>query len=253
MPLHVRTGGRPGPGQVGVSCESCHGAAREWNDIHNKAGGDPQGATLKWGEGRQESAEQRAARLGAAQAKGMIHSSMIYDIATNCFGCHTVPNEKLVNTGKHKAGSDFDLVTWSQGEVRHNFLSSPGAPGNPTNRPAGEEQKRLRYVVGAMVDLEFSLRNLAGVQEKGGDFHKAMIDRVNTARAKIAAVLGAVEVPGLAAVVGTVPATVDESTSIDSGLPGKLGQATREFAGTSADLSAIDGQIPEDVKGTPYE
>ncbi len=237
----------------GVTCESCHGPGRQWNDLHNKVGGDPAGKTLQWGEGRQESAEQRAVRLGAAAAKGMIRSDMIYEIANNCFGCHTVPDEALVNTGKHKAGSDYDLVAWSQGEVRHNFLSSPGAPDNPTNRPASAEEKRVLYVVGAMVDLEHSLRNLAGVQEKGGDFHNAMISRVNAARKKVDAIVVAAGATQLAAAVKAVPATVDASTTVDAGLADKLGEATREFVKNTGDLSAIDSQIPTDYKGAAFE
>ena len=237
----------------GVSCESCHGAARKWNDIHNKVGGSAEGKTLQWGEGRQESAELRAVRLGAAADKGMIHSEMTYDIARNCFGCHTVPNETLVNTGKHKAGSDHDLVAWSQGEVRHNFLSSAGAPANPTNRAATAEQKRRLYVVGALVDLEVSLRNLAAVKQKDGDYHKAMIERVNAGRAKVDAILAAVEIPGLATAVKNVPGTVDAGTSIDAGVADQLGEATRQFAGEVRDLAVIDGQIPEETKGDAFE
>jgi hypothetical protein len=233
----------------GVSCESCHSPGLEWNDIHNKIGGDPAGQTLKWGAGKSESAEAKAARLDKAKAAGMIHSSMTYEIATNCFSCHTVPNEELVNKGGHKAGSDFDLVAWSQGEVRHNFVSSPGAPDSPTNRETTPEQKRRLYVVGAMVDLEVSLRNLSSVKEKGGEFHKAMVARVAVARKKVDSVLAAVADPGLSAALTEVPASVDESTMIDAGLADKLSSATRKFAASSADLSAIDGQLPKEFKG----
>ena len=237
----------------GVSCESCHGPGAEWNDIHNKAGGDTQAKTMRWGEGKAESREARAARIGAAAARGMIHSEMIYDIATNCFGCHTVPNETLVNKGKHKAGSEFDLVMWSQGQVRHNFLSSAGAPDNPTNRAASQDEKRYRYVVGAMVDLEFTLRNIADVKEKGGAFHKAMVERANRARAKIDAILNAVPIPVLSAAVKAVPAPVNETTAIGADLPEKLGAATRQFAKAPPALAAIDGQVPTTIIGDVYE
>ena len=41
-----------------------------------------------------------------------------------------MPHEQLVNVGGHVAGSEsFELVSWSQGLVRHNFLS-----GNGTNK-----------------------------------------------------------------------------------------------------------------------
>lgn len=237
----------------GITCESCHGAGKEWNDTHNKVGGDPAGTTLKWGDGRSEAPEAKEKRMTAARSHGMIDPTMTYEIAANCFRCHTVPNEKLVNQGKHTAGSDFDLVAWSQGEVRHNYLSSEGAPDNPTNRPATAGEKRRLYVVGTMVDLEISLRNLITASEKEGDFHKAMRERVQRARKKMDAILAAVELPGLQAAVSKVPGTVDGSTALEGDLPDVLAAATRKFAAATVDLSAMDSQIPSDVKGTVFE
>jgi hypothetical protein len=239
----------------GVSCESCHGAAAEWVNIHNKPNGDPNAKALAWGTGKNEPAAEKEARLKAAEAKGMISSKMIYDIATNCFGCHTVPDETLVNKGGHKAGSDFDLVAWSQGEVRHNFADSPGAPDHPTNRPATPEMLRRLYIVGAMVDLQFSLRNLAAVTQKGGDFDKAMIDRVNRIRAKVAAVLDKVQIPELADVLKLVPEKVDDTTAVPADLADKLADATKKFAATNdgKQLGAMDPLIPTKYMGTVFE
>ncbi len=229
----------------GVSCESCHGPARDWVDIHQRVGGTADGTALKWGDGKNEPSAQRAARLGAAAAAGMIHSEMIYEIAANCYGCHTVPNEALVNTGKHKAGSDFDLVAWSQGEIRHNFVSSSGAPAGPTNRPASKQQLRRLYVVGAMVDLEFSLRNLAAAKDTAGDYHAAMTTRVERARSKLQEIVAAVEIPELEAVMA----------SADSATPDQVGAATRDFVrnydGTT--LGAIDDRIPKAYRGIAYK
>lgn len=240
----------------GVSCESCHGPGQQWNDIHGKPGGDPGKPALVWGSGKSESKGQRAARLEAAKAKGMIHSEMIYEIATNCFGCHSVPNEELVNKGNHLAGSDFDLVAWSQGEIRHNFVSSAGAPDSPTNRPATPEQRRRLYVVGAAVDLEFTLRNLVNVSDKGGTYHKAMIGRANRALDKLAKIVAAAgdQLPGLATAVKSVP-TVDESTKIDIQLANAVGKAARKFAASQdgTKLAAIDSQIPTQVKGQAHK
>jgi len=239
----------------GVSCESCHAPGQPWNNIHNKVGGDPAAATLQWGTGKSESPEQRAKRLGAAQSHGMIHSQMIYEIARNCFSCHTVPDETLVNKGKHKAGSDFDLVAWSQGEIRHNFVSSEGAPDSPTNRPATAAERRRLYVVGAMVDLEISLRNLSRVTESGGEFHLAMIERVNRARAKVSAIVNASPFASIKAAVALVPELVDASTPISPDLVDKIGEAAKSFANGSdgSELGAIDGLIPTAVKGKVYE
>lgn len=245
--------GEPTP-KWGVSCESCHGGAKEWVNIHNKVGGNPSGNALKWGTAKDETPDQRLARLNAA--KGMMNTTMIYDIATNCYNCHTVPNEKLVNVGTHKAGTeDFDLVAYSQGEIRHNFASSPGAPDKPTNDLASPEQRRRLYIIGAMVDLELSLRNIAAVKEKGGAFHKAMLTRVANSRKKLDAIFKAKDIPLLSAAVAKVPATVDESTAVSDDLSKALGEASREFVKTNdgKDLGAIDSLIPTTYKGTPYK
>lgn len=239
----------------GVSCESCHGAASDWLVLHSKKGGDLSSDDLKWGTGKDQSAAMRTKRLQSAEAKGMINSEMIYDIARNCFGCHTVPNEAIVNEGGHKAGSDFDLVAWSQGENLHNFSSSAGAPDSPTNRPSTLEQRRRLYITGLMVDLETSLRNISRVQEQGGTYHIAMVERSNQARAKLDAVLDMVVISELSAALVMLPSSVDESTSISADLPGKLGQATQAFlaAHDGSSLVAVDGLMPSEYKGTAYQ
>lgn len=57
-------------------------------------------------------------------------------VAQSCLNCHTAPNEELVNKGGHNVGTlDFELVAWSQGKVRHNFVRSEGKTndGSPMN------------------------------------------------------------------------------------------------------------------------
>ena len=153
--------------------------------------------------------------------------------------------------GGHRAGSDFDLVAWTQGEVRHNFLSSDGAPANPWNRAAPPERRRMMYIVGALTDLEYSLRNLSNLKQKGGAFHLAMIERVNRLHEKVQRVLEIIDIPQLATALQLVPDPVTASTALDRTVPGRLGNATRLFVDEyrAADLSAIDDQIPATVKG----
>ena len=238
----------------GVSCESCHGPAKDWVNIHNRVGGDPNGAMLKWGDGKKETKSQRDARLSAAEAKGMITSRMTYELATKCLQCHTVPDERLVNKGKHRPGSEFEFVSWSQGEVRHNFVDSRGSPNDPANRRLTAPEKRRMYVVGVMVDLQLSLRNLAAATRKDGDFADAMADRVNAARGKLAGIAAVVRIPEVDAVMSAVPKDVEESTPIASDLPARVGEAGKRLAarydGTT--LAAIDKLIPTTVVGTPY-
>ncbi|MEX0611242.1 MAG: cytochrome c family protein [Pirellulales bacterium] len=141
---------------AGVSCESCHGGAADWLAIHADYGGAT--ATKET-----ESAEHRAKRLEESVARGMNNPHNIYLIARQCFDCHTVPNERLVNSGGHVAGSEeFELVAWSQGIVRHNFLRT----GGTTNGMPTPAELRVMYVVGVMTDLEYSLRAVAAATEK---------------------------------------------------------------------------------------
>jgi hypothetical protein len=110
-----------------------------------------------------ESAEHRQQRIDASVAAGMNNPANLYLIARQCLACHTTPDEKLVNVGGHTPGSrDFELVAWSQGIVRHNFLRTGGA----ANAMAGQGQLRVMYVVGVMADLEASLRATAQATTK---------------------------------------------------------------------------------------
>jgi hypothetical protein len=141
---------------AGVSCESCHGAAKDWINVHNDYGGT--GVTRA-----SESPEHRRQRLSQSISAGMRNPINVYLIAQSCYRCHTVPDEKLVNVGGHSAGSlDFELVSWSQGMIRHNFLASDGKQ----NVESSTERLRLMFVAGMIADLEFSLRATAAATEK---------------------------------------------------------------------------------------
>jgi hypothetical protein len=141
---------------AGVSCESCHGAARDWVELHADYGGA--GVTAAT-----ESPNHRRLRFEQSIAAGMNNPVNLYLVARQCLACHTSPDERLVNVGGHHAGSkEFELVAWSQGMVRHNFLRT----GGMANAPSTPEQLRVMYVVGVMADLEASLRATAAATEK---------------------------------------------------------------------------------------
>lgn len=141
---------------AGVSCESCHGGAKDWLAMHNDYGGP---AVTK----ADESAGHRESRIKASVAAGMNNPVNLYLVARQCLACHTTPDEELVNVGGHAAGSlEFELVSWSQGMVRHNFLRTNGTE-NATLSPA---QLRVMYVVGVMADLEASFRATAKATTK---------------------------------------------------------------------------------------
>ena len=155
---------------AGVSCESCHGAARDWLDIHNNYGGADHDT---------ETAAHQQQRIAQSTANGMLRpSDDLYAVAANCFECHTVPNEELVNVGGHTSGSAFDLIEWSDA-IRHNLLPAQWG-GGETNRAQTAERKRLMYVIGAALNYEYNLRAAAEATEKG-NYSQGMAKRVKKA------------------------------------------------------------------------
>lgn len=140
----------------GVSCESCHGAASDWLEVHHDYGSPEQTRET-------ETPEHRIERLKASVARGMRNPHNVYHMAQSCYRCHTVPDEELVNVGGHSAGSlEFEFVAWSQGTVRHNFLSTPEG----VNRPSSSERLLKMFACGLVADLEFSLRATAVATKK---------------------------------------------------------------------------------------
>jgi hypothetical protein len=222
---------------AGVSCESCHGAARDWVAIHNDYGGP--GVTKA-----AESADHRAKRVADSVAKGMNNPHNIYLIARQCYDCHTVPNEKLVNVGGHLIGStDFELVSWSQGMVRHNFLSS----GGTTNGTLTPDELRLMYVVGVMTDLEYSLRAVATATEKS-TFGQTSAKRAARMKKKLLEIQSKTHDPNIAAAldaVATVELRLGNSAAIVAAAD-EVGKAANDFAehADGKQLSALDPLIP---------
>ena len=158
----------------GISCESCHGAAKDWIAVHRDYGG------LQVRQ-ETETAEHKRWRREQSIAAGMNNPTNLYLIARNCYDCHTVPNEKLVNIGGHQAGSlDFELVAWSQGAVRHNFLRTHGQ----ANAVSETERLRVMYVVGVLTDIEYALRATATATQRG-KFAVVNANRVANMRQKL--------------------------------------------------------------------
>lgn len=155
---------------AGVSCESCHGAGRDWLEVHNNY----DGATHET-----ETAEHAAQRAQQSAANGMLRpSDNLYGVAANCFECHTVPSEELINKGRHPSGSKFELVEWS-GKIQHNYLQAQWS-NDETNRERTPERKRLLYTVGRLLDYEYSIRAVSEATQEGS-YAKAMERRVAAA------------------------------------------------------------------------
>lgn len=217
----------------GISCESCHNAGADWNKIHS-AKDDPD-------------------RLAKAEKLGMLRPANLYRVAANCFSCHTVPEEKLVNEAGHAAGGDFELVAWSQGEVRHNLQQSNGKK----NEEASPERKRVLYVVGRLLDFEFGLRGLAQATREG-PYAASMVKRIETAREKIAGIRQKIDLTDLGAILAAA-----EGVPLKSGNQERLVQAANRVAELSSRLAAgLDGAAlsgldpllpaPTEYKGKAY-
>jgi len=232
---------------AGIGCESCHGGAKDWNKIHSDYGG-------KDVKRDSEAPEHRTQRIAASRAAGMIQPSMLYDWANNCYSCHTVPEEKLVNVGGHTAGSKFELVTWTQGEIRHNVWYTD-AKSNPE---ASQEQKRLMLVVGQMLDLEHALRGVAKATERA-DYAVAMAGRAKAAAQRIKQISEAQttpEIDAVLAVAGSVELKLGNADQLTAAAD-KIGEQARALAANNdgSALAGLDGLIPgaDQYKGTPSQ
>ena len=170
----------------GVSCQSCHGPARDWIEIHNK-----------WGEGRNhdtETPEHKAKRIAEAKAAGMLRPSELYGVVANCYQCHTVPHEELVNKGEHPVGSSgFDFLNRVD-EIRHNFVHTQFNAADTSNRLDAPERRRVMFVVGRAVDLEFSVRAVASATVEG-TYSKSIVDRAGNAAVNLQLVTSVMPIP----------------------------------------------------------
>lgn len=220
---------------AGISCESCHGSGREWIKIHSGYSGKT---------AKTESKAEAQKRWQQAEAKGMIRPGSLYRLAKNCYSCHVVPNETLVNKGGHRAGSPFELLSWSQGEVRHTTWHSKGK----SNLPAKPDRKRMLYLVGLGVELETSLRAVAKATSRKV-YAFQMARRVDQARRRVAAAAKALpNVPEIARLVEYA-----YSTGLKIGNQGALNAAADNVSKVVSTISkkydggkltGIDGLMP---------
>lgn len=160
---------------LGISCESCHGAAKDWVAIHQHSSikdflsfdaGKIKDAdalakfndTKTKVKGLSDEAAFKALIHETTASLGMIKSTDTYNLIENCYQCHTVPDPKLINTTKHKAGSSFEILRFLTGDVLHHFagVNEKGAE----NKPLSIEKKRELFVAGKMLFVENALRAL---------------------------------------------------------------------------------------------
>jgi len=222
---------------AGVSCESCHGAAQDWVTLHSDYGGPTVAKAT-------ESDEHRRLRIDQSIAAGMNNPANLYLVARQCLACHTSPSERLVNVGGHAAGSsEFELVAWSQGKERHNFLRTGGA----SNAASNPERLRVMFIVGVLADLEASLRATAAASEKAA-FGVAAAQRAARQKRRLYEISQLVENPQLAAAMQAalgVRLKLNNREAIVAAAD-EIGKAAYEFAATAdgAALGAIDPLLP---------
>jgi hypothetical protein len=222
---------------AGVSCESCHGAGRDWIEMHADYGGPTITKTM-------ETPEHRAARIEKSIAAGMNNPANLYLVARQCLACHTSPNERLVNVGGHAAGTpEFELVAWSQGKVRHNFLQS----GGKVNAPSSPERLRVMYIVGVLADLEASLRATAAASEKA-NYGVTAAQRAARQKRRLYEISQLVENPHVAAAMKAalgVRLKLDNREALIAAA-NEISSQAYEFAATAdgATLAAIDPLLP---------
>jgi Cytochrome c554 and c-prime len=220
---------------AGITCESCHGAGKDWIKVHSGFSGKKENTETK--------AEEEA-RWKLAESKGMIRTRALYQLAKNCYGCHVVPEEDLVNKGGHRAGSDFELVSWSQGEVLHNTWYSKGKE----NVPASAARKRMLYLVGLGVELETALRAV-GKATARKPYAFEMARRADRARKDLAAAAKASpNVPEIAKMVefansaGLKLNNERPLTAAADGVARQLASITEKYDGST--LAGLDSMIP---------
>jgi hypothetical protein len=220
----------------GISCESCHGAGKDWIKVHSGFSGKKE---------QTESKAEEEARWKLADSKGMIRTGSLYLLAKNCYGCHVVPQEDLVNKGGHRAGSAFELVSWSQGEVLHNTWYSKGKD----NVPASAARKRMLYLVGLGVELETALRAV-GKATARKPYAFQMAKRADEARKQLAAAANAApSVPEIAKMVefaNSAGLKLNNERSLEAAADGVsrlLASVARKYDGST--MAGLDDMIPK--------
>ncbi len=226
---------------AGVSCESCHGAAKGWLDIHNDYGG-PNMTRLS------ESPAHRTQRLSASIRAGMRNPANVYLVAQSCLRCHTTADEQLVNVGGHSAGSlDFEFVSWSQGTIRHNFVRSDGK----ANAVSSPERLRVMFVAGMIAELEASLRATAVATQKA-TFGMTVAQRASRASKRLQSVAAKVDEPILQQilqVVGGVSLKLNNQAQLTAAAD-KIATLGYRFAATNngSNLTSLDQYVPKGRK-----
>ncbi|MEE2868133.1 MAG: hypothetical protein VYE69_23025, partial [Pseudomonadota bacterium] len=138
--------------------------------------------------------------------------------------------------GGHTPGSAFELVSWSQGEVRHNTWYNKGK----SNPEASIERKRMLFLVGRIVELETALIGVSKATEKK-DYAVKMAKRASNATKVMAS---------LAKLLPEAP-ELGEIQEIASGAKLKLNNQD-ELTDAAAKISVLGLKFADTYDGTTF-
>lgn len=218
---------------TGVSCESCHGAAQGWVHAHSDFGAEASNAA-------EENAVHRQARLQYCEQQGMVRLSSLYDLASNCYACHSIDDPEIIEVGGHPSGAGFELVSWSQGEVRHNFLHSEAGE----NQEASADRRAMAFVVGRGLELEYALKALE--KGSGASLESASL-RLEDALGGMVQIAQRVETPALKDLVTQMEGINTQANAPTRGLSKKVSGLVRRIEEElrELDLSSIFELLPD--------
>lgn len=226
----VRMGKKRPKAVAGVSCESCHGASRDWIKVHSEFSGK---------EKETESVAEAKARWVKSEAAGMIRPRNLYALAKSCYSCHATAHEDLVDVGGHPQGSEFELLSWTMGEVRHNVWYTE------SNDEATPERRRMLYLAGLSLTLETALKALSAVRAPEGEYATEMRARAIGARDKLAQASRALaHVSELKAMVDAAEPLATGAAELESSAAVVATQARSLLARDGSGMDAIDAMLP---------
>lgn len=177
---------------AGVSCESCHGAGKQWLDQHGSYGGE--GKTRL-----NEESAHRDARLASAFEVGMRGPTRLYELAARCYECHLIVDEELQAAG-HGIGAGFELSAALQGRVRHNFVRGDGQ-----NVTASTERMRVLYLLGLLLEVQFTFDALSALDVSSSSA-PVVIKRARQARVDLIEAAERIPLPAFEELLELLPA-----------------------------------------------
>jgi len=230
-----------------VGCESCHGPGVGYADIHWRYGDGVRKA-------EDETPEHLAERRAASAEGGFVRGADVFAMAQNCMSCHTIAHEELVNVGGHPLSRGFDLVSWTQGEVRHNNFFNDGAE----NPPSPPERQRQMLLLGALSKLEGALRTLASATVRQ-PYALGTAEEARNAAALLVTMAGRLGHPALDALIAQLETVnlqmnnPEAMTAVADSVADTAGILTAEL--DTLDLSALDDLLPgpESFVGDVYQ